>query len=192
MRLVPVLALAVAALLSACAGSGTSRQSAPVAAPRPPGATGAQLLPPGYVCQDCSMSFIVSAIRPPRHGLMLVRGGFMTPQSMWIMVDYDQQRISRVVTAASRDAAGNFALSPVAGDAAALDSTELAGIRADADDVWAALRTMRSKSATDVTWSLYLLDGGAVRHEFGIGLPGDEAAKLAARIDTVVERRFAH
>ncbi|WP_186289046.1 hypothetical protein [Burkholderia gladioli] len=51
---------------------------------------------------------------------------------------------------------------------------------------------MRSKSATDVTWSLYLLDGEAVRHEFGIGLPGDEAAKLAGRIDTVVERRFAH
>ncbi|MGN4030245.1 hypothetical protein ACS0X6_28890, partial [Burkholderia gladioli] len=124
MRLVPVLALAVAALLSACAGSGAPRQSAPVAAPRPPGATGAQLLPPGYVCQDCSMSFIVSAIRPPRHGLMLVRGGFMTPQSMWIVVDYDQQRISRVVTAASRDAAGNFALRPVAGDAAALDGAE--------------------------------------------------------------------
>ncbi|MEX3606643.1 MAG: hypothetical protein VB142_11480 [Burkholderia sp.] len=178
----PVLTLTVAVLLSACAGSGTPRQSTLVAA----------LRPPRYICQDCAMDFIVSAIHPPRHGLMLARGGFMTPQTTWIVVDYDQQRISRVITAASQDAAGNFMLSPVAGDAAALNSADLAGIRSDADDVWAVRGTMRSKSATDVTWSLYLLDGGAVRHEFGIGLPGDKAAKLAARIDTVVEQRFGH
>ncbi|GAB7535522.1 hypothetical protein [Burkholderia sp. 3C] len=190
MRPVIVLALTVAALLSACAGSDTPRTPQPAPVVHPAGATGAQLLPAGYVCQDCAMDFIVTAIRPPAHGLMLARGGFMTPQSLWLVVDYDSGRITRVVTAASRDAAGNFTLQRVAQEGAALSEGQLRGIRSDADAIWGALHTMRSTSSTDMTWSLYLIDGRAVRHEFGIGLPGEDAAKLADTLDNVVRQQF--
>ncbi len=195
-RIAGALALATAALLlSACASSGADAPpKAPEPAPvvHPPGATGAQLLPRGYLCQDCNMGFILTAIRPPVHGLMLVRGGFMTPQSQWIVVDYDSGRIGRAVTAAARDANGNFALKLVGDDAATLGSGDAARLRADADEVWGATHTLRSQSATDMTWSLYLLDGRAVRHEFGIGLPGESAARLADDLDTIVRQRFGH
>lgn len=190
MRLVTVLALAAAALLSACAGSGSPRAPQPAPVVHPAGATGAQLLPAGYVCQDCAMGFIVTAIRPPAHGLMLARGGFMTPQSLWLVVDYDNARVTRVVTAASRDAAGNFALRRVAQDGAALSAGQLSDLRSDADAVWGAQHTMRSTSSTDMTWSLYLIDGRAVRHEFGIGRPGEDAAKLADTLDNIVRLHF--
>ncbi|ALK33360.1 hypothetical protein [Burkholderia plantarii] len=181
-----VPALAAAALLSACAGGAPRELPPPPSPPIPAGMTGAQLLPRGYVCQDCAIDFLLGAITPPAHGLMLVRGGFMTPQAIWIVVDYDARRVSRIVTAASQDARGRFALRALARNDGPLSTGELSGIRSDADAIWISTHTLRSKSAADTTWSLYLIDGGAVRHEFGIGQPGEGAARLADDLDGIV------
>lgn len=189
---VSIAVLTAASLLSACGGVHTRPvKPPPIKVPDfPPGTTGGQRLPRGYVCEECETDFIRTAFAPPAHGVMLVRGGFMTPAATWIVVDYDAHRLSRIITSAAEDAQQRFMLQAMKREDAPLSDAEMSRLQGTADHVWEVPRSLMSKPASDITWSLYLIDGRAMRHDFGIGLPGDTAAALADDLDALVRRHF--
>lgn len=117
---------------------------------------------------------------PPVHGLVLVRGSFLSPTASWSILDLDRKQFSRLVTELDRKSGG---YKQVRSYEAKLSRTDMQRIIALANKIWASDDPIFSQMATDVIWELYLFDGSVIRREHGPGLPGGLANDLSALLD---------
>lgn len=147
----------------------------------------AQAVTPAYapsklrLCRPCEMPSI--PILLPQRGLVLSYGSFFSDGSMWYLIDLERAEATRVYArlnrSTSQQSIGEQATRP-------LTPEELSLLTRLVNGIWASREPLPSTEATDVAWSIWLLDVDDVRHESSAGIPGS----LAKEVEQSMHRLF--
>jgi len=118
------------------------------------------------LCQSCSMPAIPVTL--PHQGIVLSFGSIFGENSRWYVVDLERSEATRIVARADRL---TKEMAVVERDTQPLPSGPRSELTQIANRIWVSEDALPSKMATDVIWSLWLLDGDDVRHESAAGRP---------------------
>jgi hypothetical protein len=141
--------------------------------------TGATLLPAQYRCAKfCALDYLHSTFRVPQHGLLIAHGAILTTYADWIVVDYDSRSLTRIKTEGGNNSNGQFQPRVVERSDRFLSLKEMATVQASADRIWSLPVRVPTKFTYHKVWNIYLLDGEAIRSEFGPGNPDGLGAEL--------------
>ncbi|WP_156328212.1 MULTISPECIES: hypothetical protein [unclassified Massilia] len=178
----PIRFAAFAACLLACA---------PVEAAAPPQAPASAQVPaevPAYaplkerVCSDCPMPR--PGIALPRHAVVVGTWGFFNQGTDFQVLDLDTGTLVHAFVPAP--AVPGRQQPKGKRSTVTLPRSALPPLVALANRIWAYPQPIPSRSATDIAWNLWLIDGRQVRHETGAGLPAGLAAEWMHCVDKLL------
>ena len=134
------------------------------------------------VCSDCPMPR--PGIALPRHAVVVGSWGFFNQGTDFQVLDLDTGTLVHAFVPAP--AVPGRQQPKGKRSTVTLPRSALPTLVALANRIWASPQPIPSRSATDIAWNLWLIDGTAVRHETGAGLPEGLAAEWMHRIDKLL------
>jgi len=148
----------------------------------------AQAAPPPYapvkerICRDCPLP--KPGFQLPRHAVVVGWWGFFDRGTDFQVLDLDTGTLVQAFvpspTVPSRPKPRGKRSTTILPKSALPQLVELA------NRIWAEPQPIRSRSATDISWNLWVIDGNLVRHEAGAGLPAGLAAEWMRRINQLL------
>jgi hypothetical protein len=157
-----------------------------VCAALPAQATAALDAPPKHrLCQPCTLPQLPIAL--PRKGLVFNYDSVMSSVSPWYVVDFDRGEATRILARRYVDR-GLPGLAVIEQTTRALPSHELARLTQVNTEIWALQDRLPAQLAAEVSWQLWLLDGGDVRHELEAGVPNGPSKEILLMMQRVLER----
>lgn len=121
----------------------------------------------------------------PSRGMVLAYGSFLATGSLWFTVDLERKEVSRILANYDRTAQKLVVTKQVTRPLL-LDT--LARLTEISNDIWSSTDKLPTLMTTDVTWTLWQIDGDDMRRDFGPGRPGGLAQEAASIMERVVRQ----